>query len=141
MEETTKDLTNQNAANQKALKGQNAPAAEPRKILAAFASVDGLNVDEHFGHARYWQIYDFSGDGEFVETLKMPPVCGGSCSDNFAPAYELLKDCAALFVAKIGEPAAAYMLSRGLKVYEAAGSVDKIALAIKERGLLNGQDI
>ena len=80
MEETTKDLTNQNAANQKALKGQNAPAAEPRKILAAFASVDGLNVDEHFGHARYWQIYDFSGDGEFVETRKMPPVCGGSCS-------------------------------------------------------------
>ncbi len=104
--------------------------------LVGFASVDGLAVDEHFGHARYWQIYDFTADAEFVETRKMPPVCGGSCSENFEPAYELLKDCKALFVAKIGQPAAAYMLGKGLKVFEAAGSIDKIALAIKEQNLL-----
>ena len=120
---------------EKKSQGQNAAANEGR-ILAAFASVDGLNVDEHFGHARFWQIYDFSSDAEFVETRKMPPVCGGSCSDNFSDAYELLKDCKALFVAKIGEPAAAFMMARGVKVYEAAGSVDRLSIAIKEQALL-----
>ena len=106
------------------------------RVLVGFASLDGLAVDEHFGHAQFWQIYDFTDDAEFVETRKMPPVCGGSCSENFEPAYQLLKDCSALFVAKIGQPAAAYMLGKGLKVFEAAGSIDRLAIAIKEQGLV-----
>ena len=28
------------------------------RVLVGFASLDGLAVDEHFGHAQYWQIYD-----------------------------------------------------------------------------------
>ena len=107
-----------------------------KQTLVAFASLDGLNVDSHFGHAQYWYIYDFSNDAEFVEIRKMPPVCGGACSGNFESAYNLLKDCAALFVAKIGQPAAAYMISHSLKVYEAAGSIDKIAQAIKEQNIV-----
>ena len=113
---------------------------EKLPVKVGFASLDGFSDDEHFGHAHVWQIYEFSDDAEFLEIRKMPPVCGGSCNgacdDNFAIAYELLKDCKALFVSKIGEPAAAYMIQRGIKVFEAAGSIDKISEAILTSSIL-----
>ncbi len=110
------------------------PLKSTAKNLVAFASLDGIAVDQHFGHARYWQIYDFSDDVEFVETRKLPPSCSGQgCCGNFDSVYELLKDCKALFVAKIGEAAAAYMIGRGLKVFEAAGTIDRLVPAIKEQ--------
>ncbi len=109
------------------------------RTLAAFASIDGVAVDQHFGHARYWQVYNLEGDVEFVETRKMPASCSGTCSGNFDAAYEVLKDCAAIFVSKIGEVAAAYMIGKGIKVYEAAGSIDRLIYALKEAGY--GKDI
>ncbi|MCR5317911.1 MAG: hypothetical protein K6E22_06760 [Treponema sp.] len=115
-------------------------AEDKLPVKVGFASLDGFSVDEHFGHAHVWQIYEFSDDAQFLETRKMPPVCGGgcngSCDDNFGIAYDLLKDCKALFVSKIGEPAAAYMIQRGIKVFEAAGSIDKIAQAILSSSIL-----
>ena len=113
--------------------------AESSKKLVAFASIDGLAVDQHFGHARFWQIYDLNNDAEFVETRKMPALCSGTCHGNFGSAYELLHDCSAIFVLKIGQPAAAYMINRGIKVFEAAGSIDQLVLALKENDF--GKDV
>ena len=33
----------------------------------AFASTDGIQIDQHFGTARYWQIFDLGQTAEFVE--------------------------------------------------------------------------
>ena len=36
-------------------------------VKVGFASLDGFSVDEHFGHAHVWRIYEFSDDAEFLE--------------------------------------------------------------------------
>ena len=34
-------------------------------IRVGFASTDGIMVNEHFGHAKYWEIYDI-GTNKFI---------------------------------------------------------------------------
>ncbi|CDZ23975.1 dinitrogenase iron-molybdenum cofactor biosynthesis [[Clostridium] cellulosi] len=91
-----------------------------------FASIDGTIIDQHFGSARYWQIYDVDTEAHFVETRKTAAKCQGHCEGGFEHLISVLNDCDAIFVLKIGEPAAAFMLSKGKRVFEAAGEVDKI---------------
>lgn len=100
------------------------------------ASIDGRCVDQHFGAARYWQIYDVDGGGSFVETRKTKPGCGGHCEGGFGAQLEVLKDCDALFVCKIGEGAARAMLQAGKRVFEAEGPVDELIEAILVQDLL-----
>ncbi len=90
-----------------------------------FASICGV-IDQHFGSARYWQIYDIDTEARFVETRKSFARCAGHCEGRFEHLYEVLKDCDAVFVLKIGETAAGYMISKGIRVFEATGEVDDI---------------
>lgn len=91
-----------------------------------FASISGSEIDQHFGSARYWQIYDIDTEAGFVETRKSAAKCGGHCEGGFDHLYEVLKDCDAVFVLKIGETAAAYMINKGIRVFEAAGEIEDI---------------
>lgn len=90
------------------------------------ASIDGTFIDQHFGSARYWQIYDVDTEAHFVETRKTAAKCQGHCEGGFGHLLAVLDDCDAIFVLKIGETAAEFMLSKGKRVFEAAGEVDKI---------------
>ena len=96
-------------------------------MRAAFASIDGSNIDQHFGSARWWQIYEIDDNGgAFVETRKSQAKCEGHCEGGFAHLLELLNDCDAVFASKIGETAAAFMISHNKRVFEAAGAVADI---------------
>ena len=92
----------------------------------AFASIDGYCIDQHFGSARYWQIYDINGGHTHVETRKTEAKCHGHCEGGFQHILAVVADCDAIFVSKIGEGAAAYMLAQGKRVFEAAGEVDEV---------------
>ncbi len=105
-------------------------------IRIGLASIDGRYVDQHFGSARYWQIYDIDGESAFVETRKTRPTCNGHCEGGFEAQLEVLGDCDALFVSRIGEGAALTMLQKGKRVFEAAGPVEEIVEAVVEQGLL-----
>ena len=105
-------------------------------VRIGLASIDGNYVDQHFGSARYWQIYDVGGEGVFVETRKTKPTCNGHCEGGFEAQLEVLSDCDALFVAKIGEGAALTMIRKGKRVFEAAGPVAEIIEAAVDQGLL-----
>lgn len=48
-----------------------------------FASIDGTVIDQHFGSARYWQIYDVDKEAHFVETRKTAAKCQGHCEGGF----------------------------------------------------------
>ncbi|MBQ8935678.1 MAG: diguanylate cyclase [Oscillospiraceae bacterium] len=107
-----------------------------------FASISGAYVDEHFGSARYWQIYDIK-DAEdpddavkFVETRKTRARCQGHCEGGFEDTLNILSDCDALFVSRIGQSAAAYMIAHNKRVFEAAGELDEILQQLVETGLL-----
>lgn len=106
-------------------------------IRAGFASIDGAVVDQHFGSARYWQIYDIDDSGgTFVETRKTAAKCSGHCEGGFEHILAVLEDCDALFVNRIGVGAAAFMLSHQKRVFEANGAVDDIIAQLIDSDLL-----
>lgn len=96
-------------------------------IRVGFASTDGIMVNEHFGHAKYWEIYDI-GETEAVEVGSRIVHSGCNCHDTslLDETLEELSDCKALFVAKIGEGAASYLMRKGVRVFEAAGNIELI---------------
>jgi predicted Fe-Mo cluster-binding NifX family protein len=102
-------------------------------MRVALASIDGARIDQHFGHARYWRIYDLGDASDFVETRKTQAKCGGHCEGGFESQLEILSDCGALFVSKIGEGAAVFMRSKGVRVFEAEGETEGILAELANR--------
>lgn len=103
----------------------------------AFAST-GDYIDQHFGSAGYWQVYDLIDDGtcRHVETRRTAAKCQGNCEGGFEHLLETLQDCDAVFVSKIGQSAAAVMIGCGKRVFEAAGAIEEIITQISEEKLL-----
>ena len=108
-------------------------------VKIAFAAT-GNDIDQHFGSARYWQIYDLADDGTYahIESRKTAAKCQGGCEGGFDHLAEALKDCGAVFVSKIGPGAAAFMISRGMRIFEAAGGIDEILTRFAENDLRDG---
>jgi predicted Fe-Mo cluster-binding NifX family protein len=85
----------------------------------AIASISNENVDEHFGHAKYWQIYEKTdGKYQFLEQRITNAYCKGNCENGFEHITSKLSDCDGIFVAKIGPSAAAAMTQKNIRVFE-----------------------
>lgn len=72
----------------------------------AVASKEGLGISEHFGHAKRFWIYEVScGQCQFLEQREVENYCLGNHSSKTAMARILatIKDCQAVFIAKIGD--------------------------------------
>lgn len=106
------------------------------EMRIAFASMDNSCVDQHFGDARYWQIYDIGSDSTFVETRKLQVTFQGHHEGRFDQLLSVLNDCEAVFVSQIGESAAAYMIRHNKRVFEATGEVSAIIATILSGNLL-----
>ena len=96
----------------------------------AVATSDGFTVNEHFGHAKFFRVYDINQSGyDFIEVRDAVAACQhrlGHDTTRFDKIIELLSDCDALLVQKIGEGAAAYLIERGVRVFEVSGSIDGV---------------
>ena len=96
----------------------------------AAATSDGITVNEHFGHAKFFRVYDISEEGySFIETRDAVAACQhslGHDTTRFDKIIELLSDCDALLVQKIGEGAAAYLIEKNVRVFEVSGSIDAV---------------
>ncbi len=96
----------------------------------ALASSDSFYVDRHFGQTEWFEIYDVDADGFMpVESRRNVPSCQGghhgSHSFDFA-LQDPLKDVSAVFAVRVGEGAAAVLLSAGIAVYEVAAPVERL---------------
>jgi predicted Fe-Mo cluster-binding NifX family protein len=103
----------------------------------AFAST-GEYIDQHFGSARFFQVYDLAdgGNHEHVETRVAEAKCQGNCEGGFDHLLQALNDCDAVFVSRIGQSAAAFMIAHGKRVFEANGRVEDILAKLAEENLL-----
>ncbi len=90
----------------------------PGKTLRiAVASKYGTAIDEHFGHAKAFLIYDLNScEPHFVERREVAHYCLGGHSDKSALAgiLEAIKDCQAVMVAKIGDGPSEKLLARNI---------------------------
>jgi len=103
----------------------------------AFAST-GEYIDQHFGSARYFQVYDLADNGNYerVETRTAEAKCEGHCEGGFNHLLQILNDCDAVFVSRIGQSAAEFMITHGKRVFEANGRVEDILAKLAEGNLL-----
>lgn len=72
----------------------------------AVASSDSIVVNQHFGHADKFLIYEVQNDGNyrFIEIRTVKPVCDSGNHDDKRLTENLKKinDCKYLIVSKIG---------------------------------------
>ncbi len=94
-------------------------------MKVAFATTDGKHVDEHFGRAGAFAIYELSEKGysflelrrfadgrdrEIEETKGMGPIH----DERVEAKADRLKDCRIVYLTEIGGPSAARLVKRGV---------------------------
>ena len=87
----------------------------------AAASSDGIVVNNHFGWATKFYIYQVDkGKAEFVEIRKMEHLCQGGWHDDnrLKEQIENLSDCRYVLASKVGENAAGAMERAGIEPVE-----------------------
>ena len=75
-------------------------------VKLAVASKEGMAISDHFGHAKQFLIYEARQDScALLETRQVAHYCLGNESSQSAMEGILvaIKDCYAVFVAKIGD--------------------------------------
>jgi nitrogen fixation protein NifB len=75
------------------------------KILIAVATKGGGRINEHFGHAKEFQVYELSTAGaKFVGHRRVDLYCQGGYGeeDTLETVIRAIQDCTAVFVSKIG---------------------------------------
>jgi len=75
------------------------------KVLVAVATKGSGLINEHFGHAKEFQVYELSTAGaKFVGHRRVDLYCRGGYGeeDSLATIIHAINDCHAVFVAKIG---------------------------------------
>ncbi len=97
-------------------------------IRCAVATSDGFLVDQHFGRAKRFEVYEASYGAEprFLETRQVQRVCSGQGHDSAAldAVAERLGDCPVVIVAKIGPGARAALAQRGMEAYEVVAETE-----------------
>ena len=85
--------------------GSSAEAAGDLAILLAVATKGGGRINQHFGHAKEFQVYEVSASGaKFVGHRRVDLYCQGGYGEEEAldGVIKAIADCAAVLVAKIG---------------------------------------
>lgn len=102
-------------------------SSEP-SIRCAVATSDGFLVDQHFGRAKRFEVYEalHGAAPRFLETRRVQRVCSGQGHDNAAldAVAERLGDCSFVIVAKIGPAARAALAQRGIEAYEVVAETE-----------------
>ena len=81
-------------------------------MKVAFASTDKIHVDEHFGKAKEFYLWEIGPDkAEFTGVLQVDEGTGDT-DDRIEARSAALDDCAIVYVGQIGGPAAARLVQK-----------------------------
>ena len=109
-------------------------------MKVAFATTDGRRVDEHFGRAGMFRIYEFTKDGysdlgprvfsEGRDAVVESTKGQGSLHDQAVEdKVGKLTDCKVVYITAIGGPSAARLTRHGMMPVKVAEGSDIVALA------------
>jgi len=93
----------------------------------AAASTDGKTINEHFGKAAVFLIYEIGEKGyTFIEERKVTPLScdGGHTENGILSTLDALKDCTAVVAVKVGGSVKRAFEINGISVFEVSGSID-----------------
>jgi len=100
-------------------------------MKVAFATTDGVHVDEHFGRAGKFSLYEFGRDGYewiglrvFAEgrdaAVESTKGLGAAHDQAVEDKVEKLSDCKIIYLIAIGGPSAARLARKGIMPVKAA---------------------
>lgn len=98
----------------------------------AVASTDGVSVNEHFGKAERFLIYELGeGSLEMIEERQVEPLSVGDPKHvfdklKFSQVADQLTDCLKVFVAKIGDKPAEELVKIGIEPVVFDGTISGI---------------
>lgn len=90
------------------------------KWKAAVASSDGKVINQHFGRAKEFLIFEITNqDFQFLELRQNNPACGlgEHHEDAMTKTVELLSDCRVVLVSQIGPGAVEALRRKGIQAF------------------------
>ncbi len=108
-------------------------------VLVAVASRGGGVVNQHFGHAREFWIYEAGpGLARFVQARSVERYCGGpeTCNDDgtiLAGTVRLLSDCAAVLCSRIGHEPRRALEAAGIECVEVYDLIETAVAGVGAR--------
>ncbi|MDA8157337.1 MAG: NifB/NifX family molybdenum-iron cluster-binding protein [Actinomycetota bacterium] len=111
-------------------------------MRVAFATTDGVSVNEHFGRAGMFSIYEFSrGEYNFLEARKFADGrdteieaakgMGAEHEDKVQKKVDALSDCRIVYMTEVGGPSAARLIKNGVMPLKVADSTPVLELMEK----------
>ncbi|MDF2877473.1 MAG: nitrogenase cofactor biosynthesis protein NifB [Clostridia bacterium] len=117
---------------------ESALEAHSKKYRFAIFTKTGINIDQHFGHAEAFYIYDYEdGKIEFAEKRELDKFCTGTedCGtheEKILHTVEKVKDCQAVLTLRAGALPTSFLQNKGIRVYEMYEEINEgIKKAIK----------
>ncbi|NEN87675.1 MAG: nitrogenase cofactor biosynthesis protein NifB [Okeania sp. SIO3H1] len=104
--------------------------AGPPILLAVASKGNGL-VNQHFGHAKEFMIYEVDGvKARFIAHRKVDHYCLGGYGEegSLENIIKAISDCKAVLVSKIGESPKEKVLDAGIDVVESYDVIETVAL-------------
>lgn len=102
-------------------------------MKVAVASSDGIVINQHFGRADTFLIYELTKEkgAEFIEKRNGRPFCHGGehLERDLLDSVELLADCEKVFVLQIGRGASEALRSRNTEPVVARGIIEEVLAA------------
>jgi nitrogen fixation protein NifX len=104
----------------------------------AVASSDGKFVNQHFGMAQQFLIFEIDDEGEykFIELRENVPACDveGHTEDAMRRSIELISDCKVVIASQIGPGAVDILLKNNIEPFIAPNFIDE---ALKQLASMN----
>ena len=106
------------------------------KIRVAVATKGGGLVNQHFGHAKEFEIYEVDREQACcIDRRPVTPYCQGGHGeaevlDNI---IQMLSDCQALLVSKIGTCPKEQFQAKGIECVEAYDVIENVVLDFYEQ--------
>jgi nitrogen fixation protein NifB len=126
IEQTRTALAEKKAAAQ----AKKAAVANSPKVLVAVATKGGGLVNQHFGHAKEFMIYEVDATSvNFVGHRKIAEYCQGGYGEDamLENIIGTAKDCTAVLASKVGPCPSKQLAEAGLKVIEAYDVIETVA--------------
>ena len=95
--------------------------AMDRMLKVAFASADRKHVDQHFGSAGAFAIFEVCKDGSrLLELVEFGPTPQDGNEDKLAARIEALNGCAAVYMNAVGSSAILQLRAKGIRPMKVA---------------------
>ncbi|AFZ43950.1 nitrogenase cofactor biosynthesis protein NifB [Halothece sp. PCC 7418] len=129
-------------AAMKAAKAEREAAKKQRgeKIFVAVATKGGGVVNQHFGHAKEFQIFEVDGvEAKFVTHRKVDHYCQGGYGEEATlnNIISTIQDCKAVLVSKVGDYPKDLLRNAGVEPVEGYETIDALALKFYEEFIVS----